>query len=476
MMIMTVMMKIIIQFNQKSSRWLQILRDQQRELLKREQKVDVLPNANMELDSTGEAKASFTVVGKDLLQQIEVDENEEMHEEYDIPAKMCSIIKVSSYHHEGDTSPMYSSSSDYDFIINFGSQKGSPPLSIPESDVQPSYQSIESQSVNQMFSSLYDTLSTWSELDEKLFTTMDYKFNHQLSPLPTKTDDGSWLPLARNLLSITGMKFHNERSVVSTLLATFPMLIYFTTDISNIPTPFSYYEENHSLFSTILSDQFESSTNTLITTLKQTIYENFAKLIYSIRVPQQSTTLESIKSAMTITYTHLQTIEIQQSHQSKTTSLLKLVHYVSEILVLKLDDSSITNENSTVQHYLEMFVDEYRSTLEESDSTGSSLLNSPITNGMVCSPVTEVSDEELDDRRYIIGMLLLIAGCVSKSMEHREFIAKEMYIMKRQSDNEWFEFSLLGLKLEDLWCREERNEVSALDCLFDRVGFDDCLV
>ncbi|KAH3668250.1 hypothetical protein OGAPHI_002004 [Ogataea philodendri] len=314
-------------------------------------------------------------------------------DEYPVPANMCFVFELPSYQSESPKSPprydIISPHPNLHMVVNDSSAK---------------------------FSWLIVAVHTLHTLETQFHKQLDSQTLDALSSLP------------------------DSSTVLNVFVRNFPLALFFG-NTQKLPSPYEFY--SHSLtFASLVDLPFASDWH--VAQQRALLLESMETMA---KLADAKTTkmLAPVRHKMTLTWTAIQTLEIQlplqqlsesQKQAQKNLAVFKALFYSQEILYLKLADQTTDSSSPVVKFYLEQLFGE----LNFLDGVSLSVLLLP----------------------------LLIGGCVADKMSYREFFSKELYIMAAQQNYPLAKS--LAETLEDLWCAEQSGMASAYSWLISTSG------
>ncbi|ESW99602.1 hypothetical protein HPODL_05201 [Ogataea parapolymorpha DL-1] len=312
--------------------------------------------------------------------------------EYPIPSHMCFVFELDSYKHQ-----------DRKIAPRFDILTSEPALDMLVENAPP-------------FSWIIVAIHTLHALETNLRELLDAQTLRALAALP------------------------DSHTVLNVFVRNFPIALFFC-NTSKLPSPYEFYQHSFNFISLVdvpfACDWHVGQQRALLLESLETL----AKLADA----KTTKLLAPVKHKMTLTWTAIQTLEIQiplqdltpgQRQTQRNLAVCKALFYAQEILYLKLADASTEAGSPVVQFYLEQLVAELGAL------SGNSLT--------------------------LLLFPLLIGGCVALKMAHREFFSKELHILAQ--DQQYPLARKMAEKLEDLWCEEEQHTASAYQWLISTCG------
>lgn len=336
----------------------------------------------------------------------------------DIPAEMCGVIEITNYKHQQALG----------LVENV--------LSLEEKKMYNDLLSYKPQS--KMFTSheksdaLRDLLLAGSsDIANDTVGTKNAKSGATWETLAIQI-----ITHAENKLSLctraTATDFNIDnlnRNLFNEFLFNYPMLLFFQPSL-DICSPFETFQIYNKDYIALLEAKDSTNwANHMLDTLVFQIFECFAKLTWLIRIPttERQKILGNMKVEVSSIWTTIQTTEIQLDatpsksssgentlrslglttqlpvpHHNPTVEFAKLAYMALQIMYLKLTSPEVDSNTPIVGFYIDQFIRSYEIYL--------------------LTESTQVA-------RYMFVFPLVVAACASQTLDQREFISKELYLI-----------------------------------------------
>ncbi|GMM47742.1 hypothetical protein DAPK24_043400 [Pichia kluyveri] len=183
------------------------------------------------------------------------------------------------------------------------------------------------------------------------------------------------------------------------------------------------------------------------------ILQNLAKSIWILRTRNSigsqmlNDNLKQLKNDISIIWTTIQTSEIQSHENSLLLEFAKCAHMSLEILYLTISDISVSASSPIVGFYLDQFITSYQ-----------------LYSSIIINP----NNKHHIPKCFTI-LPLFIAACAAQTLQQKEFISKELFLISRELGIEFIES--LAFAVEDAWCVEQNGGLKTFTRLVSREGF-----
>lgn len=272
-----------------------------------------------------------------------------------------------------------------------------------------------------------------------------------------------------------------DKVLFSQFLFTYPFLIYFSefNSLLSLKSPENLFKNyNSEMTEVFLSNNISNkSTNAdsdsgsdsqsqsekswlqnIFVTAIINIIQILTKLIWLLRMKNSielndlNENLKGLKSDMSLIWTTIQTAEIQfdSNNNNELIEFAKFSHMALEILLLAISDQSINSSSPIIGFYLDQFIISFAN---YSDFVTKNNNNSVINKMPKCFTI----------------LPLFISACASQTLNQKEFISKELYLVSRNLGFEFIES--LTSAIEDSWCVEQNGGAKTFSKLISRDGF-----
>lgn len=339
--------------------------------------------------------------------------NEMLMDATEVPTELCGVFEISNYKHQKASELVENiiSLNDQKMYDDLLSYKPQSRLFMPLEEID-SFKDLLFQSniTSNTRNEPQARTSTWESLAIQIITYAENKLSlcTRATIKEFNIDD-----LNKNLF--------NE------FLFSYPMLLFFQPKL-DLPSPFETFQVYNNDYNSILESKDDNWMIHVLETSIFQIFECFAKLTWLIKKSSDERVklLDSLKVDISSIWTTIQTTEIQldandnspnddntlrslglntsqpiQQH-NPTIEFAKLAYMALQILYLKLNNNAVDNNTPIVGFYIDQFILSYENYLSVENS------NVP---------------------RFMFIFPLIISACASQTLDQREFISKELYLI-----------------------------------------------